>query len=234
VKGEDHGPLSSLRSLIGTTRLFAGLDGEALDELSRQSRLRSYRRGELVFLEGDPGDSLMTVVSGLVKVYVTSARGDDLVLATVGPGESFGELSLIDGRGRSATAETVEASSLLIVDRAGFVDLLRRRPELVERLLHNLGALVRRLTDQAGDLVFLDLPGRIAKLLLGLADASGAGEHADIEVPFSQSDLAHMVGASRQTVNQVLRTFQALGYIEVSGRTLRILRTDALRRRARD
>jgi CRP/FNR family transcriptional regulator, cyclic AMP receptor protein len=232
VKREDDGPLSSLRALIAGTRLFADLDEQAIDEISRRSRVRKYRRGELVFMEGDTGDSLFAVVSGLVKVYVTSARGDDLVLATVGPGESFGELSLLDGGGRSASAQALEESSLLIVDRIAFMELLHARPELVDRLLRNLGTLVRRLTDQAGDLVFLDLPGRIAKLLLSLG--ADAGSETDIELPFSQSELANMVGASRQTVNHVLRSFHATGFIELSGRRLRILRRDALRRRASD
>jgi CRP/FNR family cyclic AMP-dependent transcriptional regulator len=232
MKREDIGPLSSSRALIQNTRLFAELDDEAIDDLSRRSRLRNYRRGDTIFMEDDPGDTLFCVVSGLVKVFVTSTHGEDLVLATVGPGDSFGELSLLDGEGRSASAEAVDACSLLIVDRAGFVELLRARPELVDRLLRTLGALVRRLTDQAGDLVFLDLPGRIAKLLLSLAES--ADSDAEIEMPFSQTDLARMVGASRQTVNHVLRGFQTTGYIAVSGRKLRILRKEALTRRASD
>jgi CRP-like cAMP-binding protein len=222
-----------LRALIARTRLFAELDEQAVDDIARRSRVRRYRRGELVFMEGDSGQSLFAVVTGLVKVYVTSARGDDLVLATVGPGDSFGELSLLDGAGRSASAEALEESSLLIVDRAGFMELIHARPELVDRLLRNLGSLVRRLTDQAGDLVFLDLPGRIAKLLLSLG-AGAAATDAGVELPFSQSELAHMVGASRQTVNHVLRSFHATGYIELSGRRLRILRPEALRKRAGD
>jgi len=183
-------------------------------------------------MQGDPGDSLFAVVSGLVKVFVTSARGDELVLATVAPGDSFGELSLIDGEGRSASAETVEPTTLLILDRTGFVELMRGRPELIDRLMRTLGVLVRRLTDQAGDLVFLDLPGRIAKLLLNLAGDAGSVGDSGVEIPFSQSDLAQMVGASRQTVNHVLRGFQATGYISLNGRMLRVLRPDALRRRA--
>jgi CRP/FNR family transcriptional regulator, cyclic AMP receptor protein len=170
------------------------------------------------------------VVSGLVKVYVTSSRGEELVLATLRAGDTFGELSLIDGRGRSASAEAVEPTTLLVVERAAFIELLQERPELVDRLLRTLGGLVRRLTDQAGDLVFLDLPGRIAKLLLQLAHGSQEG----VEIPFSQTELASMVGASRQTVNQVLRGFQATGYIEMDGRKLRVLRRDALTRRAGD
>ena len=221
-------------AVLGGTELFAGLDDEAMAQVEARARLRRYRRGETIFLEGDAGDGLFAVVSGLVKVFVTSPRGEELVLATVRPGEMFGELALIDGGGRSACAEAVEASELVSLDRASFVELLRQRPELVDRLLRTLGSLVRRLTGQAGDLVFLDLHARIAKLLLSLADqhTGGAGPQEDIDVPFSQSDLARMVGASRQTVNQILRSFQATGFIALSGRHLRILRADALRKRA--
>jgi len=228
------GPADQIGVLLAGTRLFAGLDPAAIDELTRRSRLRSYRRGESVFIEGDPGDSLFAVAAGLVKVYVTSARGDELVLATLSPGDTFGELSLLDGTGRSASAEAVEPSSLAIVDRSSFLEVLRHRPELIERLLTTLGALVRRLTEQAGDLAFLDMQGRVAKLLLHLAgEESGKRASAhDVDVPFNQSDLARMVGASRQTVNQILRSFQAAGYIELQGRRLRILRYDALQRRA--
>jgi len=233
VKRSEATAASSPRDLIRSTRLFAGIDDEAIDELSRRSRVRAYRRSETIFMEGDPGESLFAVASGLVKVFVTSARGDELVLATAGPGDSFGELSLLDGEGRSASARALDASTLVIVDRSAVLDLMLARPAVVDRMLRTLGALARRLTDQAGDLVFLDLPGRIAKLILTLAegrDATGSG----VEMPFNQSDLANMVGASRQTVNHVLRGFQATGHIAVEGRTLRILRPDALRRRAGD
>jgi CRP-like cAMP-binding protein len=220
--------------VLRTTRLFAGLDEAAIDELGRKARLRSFRRGDTVFLAGEPGDSLYAVVSGLVKLFLTSARGEELVLATAGPGDAFGELSLIDEGGRSTSAEAVEPSSLLVVDRTSFIDFIHERPEVVDRLLVTLGSLVRRITDQAGDLVFLDLHGRVAKLLLHLAADESGGVRTDVDIPFSQSDLADMVGASRQTVNQILRSFQAAGYIHLKGRGLKILRADSLRHRAAD
>jgi CRP/FNR family cyclic AMP-dependent transcriptional regulator len=222
-------------ALLRGTRLFAGLDDGAITELSLRSRLRRYARGETVFVEGDPGDCLFAVASGLVKVFVSSARGEELVLATLQPGETFGELSLLDGSGRSASAEAVEASRLLVVDRRNFVDLLRSRPELIDRLLRTFGALVRRLTEQAGDLAFLDMQGRVAKLLLQLTgEGSVTPREAGVDIPFSQTDLASMVGSSRQTVNQILRSFQAAGYIDLRGRRLKILRADALQHRAAD
>ena len=146
-------------ALLGRTRLFAGLGTGAIEQLDRRSRLRNYRRGETVFVTDEPGECLYVVVSGLVKVFVSSPRGDDLVLATVGPGDAFGELSVLDRGGRSASAEAVDASTLLILDRSSFIELIRDRPELVDRLLVTLGALVRRLTDQAADLAFLDMHG---------------------------------------------------------------------------
>ncbi len=165
---------------------------------------------------------------------MTSSRGEELVLATLSAGDTFGELSLIDGGGRSASAEALDASSMLVVERAAFLELIGARPEIADRLLRTLGGVVRRLTDQAGDLVFLDLPGRIAKLLLNLAGDSRPGLSPDVEIPYSQTELARMVGASRQTVNHVLRGFQATGYIEMSGRKFRILRREALARRSWD
>lgn len=222
--------MPSPSELLRGTRLFEGLDERALGELGEGSKLRHYRRGDTIFREGDAGNCIFAVVDGLVKVFVTSPKGEDLVLATVGRAEVFGELSLIDGSDRSASAEAVDATSLLIVERMSFLDLLQRRPELVGRLLRAVGAQLRRLTDQAGDLVFLDLTGRLAKLLLHLAE-QGAGAEG-VDVPFNQSDLADMVGASRQTVNQGLRDLQASGFIALSGRRLSILRADALRRRA--
>jgi len=118
-------------ALLGQTRLFAGLDAGAIEHLERRSRVRNYRRGETVFITDEPGDCLYVVVSGLVKVFVSSPRGDDLVLATVGPGDAFGELSILDGGGRSASAEAVDAATLLILDRSSFTELIRERPELV-------------------------------------------------------------------------------------------------------
>lgn len=221
-------------ALLHQTMLLGGLDQPAIDELSRRSRLRRYRRGETIFLQEDPGDSLFVVAHGLVKIFVTSPRGDDLVLSTLGPCQTFGELALLDGGGRSASAEAANDCMVVIVERAKFLEVLNQRPELIDRLMLTLGQMVRRLTEQAGDLAFLDMQGRVAKLLLQLATGDSGSPAEEVDVPLSQTDLARMVGASRQTVNQILRAFQLAGFITVTGRTLRILRRDALIRRAAD
>ena len=159
-----------------------------------------------------------------------------MVLATLAVPDTFGELALVDGGLRSATVVATEPSTLLVITRAGFLDVLSERPLLVEGLLGSLGSLIRRLTDQASDLVFLDLPGRVAKLLLRLAGGEDPQQAPDrlVDVAFTQTDLANMVGGSRQSVNQILRTFEAAGYIEMVGHSIRLQRADMLRRRGGD
>lgn len=235
----DRGPVSQTADpsgipLLAKTKLFSYLEADGLRQLAGRAILRRYRRGEVVFREGDPGNWLFVVASGRMKVVVTSAEGDEMVLAALAPPDTFGELALVDGGVRSATVEAVEASTLLVLTRTAFLDVLHEHPSLVEGLLESLGGLIRRLTDQTSDLVFLDLPGRVAKLLLGLAgesEAQPATEHV-IDVSFTQTEIANMVGGSRQSVNQILRTFESAGYIETVGHSIRILRADTLRRRA--
>ena len=172
------------------------------------------------------------MVSGLVKVYRTSPDGDEMLLVTLGPAAVFGELPMVDGGLRSASAAAVEATTVLMINRAALLELLRTSPELVDGLLRSMGSMVRRLTDQAADLVFLDLHGRVAKLLLRLAEERGTDGQSTLDLHLTQSDLANMVGGSRQSVNQVLNSFERLGYVELDGRKIVIRKPDLLKRRA--
>jgi CRP/FNR family cyclic AMP-dependent transcriptional regulator len=226
--------LSSAVELLAKTGPFRDLDSHALHGLVSRSIRRHYRRGQIIVSEGDPGDSLFVVASGRVKVTLSSPDGEEMVLITLGPTETFGELALVDGGPRSATVEAVEPTEVLVLTRTAFFALIAERPATVDGLLHTLGGLIRRLTGQAADFVFLDLHGRVAKLLLRLlAERGAAGEGEDsVEVPFTQTEIANMVGGSRQSVNQILRAFEDAGYIEITGHTVRLLRVDALRRRA--
>ena len=122
---------------------------------------------------------------------------------------------------------------LVSLDRATLLDAVRRQPALAEGLLHSLGELARRVTEQASDLVFLDLAGRVAKRLVQLADRDGRAEGDAIllQLPLTQSELAEMVGGSRQSVNQILKTFESRGFLELRGREVAILQLESLRRR---
>ena len=220
--------------LLAKTNLFENLDDSARRSLAEVCVDRAYKKGQLIFHQGDLGEALFIVVEGHVKVFVTSEDGDEMVLVTLGPSDVFGELAIVDGGPRSASAEALEPTKVLALTRTVLLDLLRRHPQATDSLLRSLGSLVRRLTEQASDLVFLDLYGRVAKLLLGFAERQSGHEDGRValDLHVTQTDLAAMVGGSRQSVNQILHAFERRGYLEFQGRKIVLRRPDELRRRA--
>ena len=220
--------------LLRQTQLFGDLDEAALAHLADRATKRTYSKGQLVFYQGDPAGSLFVMVEGLVKIFVTSEEGDEMVLVTLQPHDVFGELSLLDGGPRSASAEAVEPTSLLELQRAPFLETLRQTPGITESLMRSMGRVLRRLTEQASDLVFLDLHGRVAKLLVNLAQDRGVQTEKGLELDLqlTQTDLAGLVGGSRQSVNQILRSFENRGYLDMEGRKMVVKEAELLRRRA--
>jgi CRP/FNR family cyclic AMP-dependent transcriptional regulator len=215
--------------LLRATGLLGGLAEPDLARLAGEARPRNYKRGQVVFTEGDSATSLMIVASGRVKVVAISDDGRDHVLNILGPGETLGELAIADGGPRSASVEALEATTLLVLEREAVLDLLRERPDVAEQLFKALGAHVRRLTGHAADLVFLDLPRRVAKLLLYRLRQS---DRPVIELGLNQTELAAMLGGSRQSVNQSLREFEKRGWIMVEGQSITVLDADRMRRYA--
>ncbi|MCW2587436.1 MAG: transcriptional regulator Crp/Fnr family, partial [Frankiales bacterium] len=215
--------LASLRQV----ELFAGLDEAVLQQIASVARPREYDKGELLFVEGDIGDALLLLVSGSVTVFRTSPDGERAALTIAEPPEVLGEIALLDGAPRSASVEATEATVVLSLSRPEFFGLLRHQPSVLEPLMRQLGTMVRRLTEQAADHVFLDLAGRVAKVLLRLATPGSPPV-----VAITQSRLAEMSGGTRQSVNQVLGGFAQRGLVHLEGR--RVLLTDVagLRRRA--
>jgi CRP-like cAMP-binding protein len=173
-------------------------------------------------------------MEGRVKVVFTSEEGEEMILATLQPPDVFGELALIDGGPRSASIQTLEPTAALTLSRATLMDLVARQPQVGEVLLRSVGTLVRRMIAQAGDLVFLDLHGRVAKLLLALIEdpAAHGSDPVVLDLGMTQSDLAAMVGGSRQSVNQILHLFERRGFLEFEGHKLIVKDLEALRRRA--
>jgi CRP/FNR family transcriptional regulator, cyclic AMP receptor protein len=211
--------------LRGTDLLSTAPAGE-LEALAARSRVRTFRRGQVVFTAGDPGETVMVVVSGRVKVAVRSADGGELTLTILGPGAMFGEIGVADGGPRSADCETLEECRLLLIPREMIMDLCLRVPTVGQALLRSVVAMLRRLTEAASDLVFLDLPRRVAKVLL----SQPRGEDGVIRPMLSQEELAHQAGGSRQSVNTALRGFERRGWIQVSGRTVTVTQAAALNR----
>lgn len=219
---------------LASSPLFAGLDEQTLTLVGERAVKRPMKKGRTIFYQGDSGDSLFVLTSGLVKVWVSSGEGEEMVLATLRAPDSFGELSAVSGARRSASATAIEDSTLIALGRDTLLDLAHRHPAVTDGLLVALGELARRITEQASDLVFLDLAGRVAKSLVQLADRDG---HADgdtvlLELPLTQSELGEMVGGSRQSVNQILKSFEGRGLLELRGREVAIVDLDALKRRA--
>jgi CRP/FNR family cyclic AMP-dependent transcriptional regulator len=221
-------------SLLARTPLFAGLDQSELLGLGACARRRVYQKGEHVFHQGDTGDAVFVLTEGRVKVISASENGDEMILATLQPPDVFGELALIDGGPRSASIQTLEPTTVLTLTRATLLDLMSRQPGVTDVVLRSLGKLVRRMIVQTGDLVFMDLHGRVAKLLLRLIDDSSEhpGERLSLDLQMTQSDLAAMVGGSRQSVNQILHQFAHRGYLHIEGHRLVVKDLDAIRRRA--
>ena len=219
--------------LLRETALFASIDATAAEQLANRLVRKRYRRGQPLFHQGDPGDALFILVDGSVAVVMSNENGDRMVLTTLHPPDVLGEIALLDGGVRSAGAEAVEETTVLMLSRATFLDLVHEHPPLVDQLLRALGALVRRVSEQASDFVFLDLPGRVAKVLVRLAEDAGPEvEGVPIEIAVTQNRLAEMAGGSRQSVNQILQTLHQRGLIELHGRRLLICAPEQLRRRA--
>lgn len=207
--------------------LFADLPEPDLQRLAAASSARRYRRGQFVVHEGDPGDALLVVAEGSLKAVTTSPHGEELLLAVVEPGESVGELTVADGGERSATVAALTDAAVVRIPRESVLAVAEHSPALTRALLGSLARTVRRLTGDAADLVFLDTPRRVAKLLLSMAPAAGPPR---VHLGLTQSELAERVGATRQTVNAALQGFQRRGWITVRGHEVAIHDPEALRR----
>ena len=214
--------------------LFENASPEALDSLANRLRRRKFRRNEVIFHQGDPGDSLHVVATGAVKILLPSAEGEEAIIATLRPGDFFGELALLDGATRSATAAALEATETLVLPRLVLMELLGTVTGLGDALLVGLARELRRLTSQVEELHFLDLAGRLAMRLTRLAEESNPNSRGEIRLnwPYTQSDLAAMIGGTRQSVNKLLSQLVDEGLIEIGSDELVITNLDELARRA--
>jgi CRP/FNR family transcriptional regulator, cyclic AMP receptor protein len=216
---------TDLTGILRGTHLLRSVPAEDLEVIAAASRLRRFPRGQVVFARDDPSDTVIVVVSGQVKVAVRSADGGELTLTFVQPGGLIGDLGVADGGPRSADAETVEECQLLLIPREAIQDICARVPSAAQALASSIAVMVRRLTEATADLVFLDLPRRVAKFLLGQA-----GDDGVIRLKLTQEELAHQVGGTRQSVNAALRGFERRGWIQVHDRAVTVRQPAALSR----
>lgn len=218
------------RDLIRDVPLLAKLAEPDLRALASHGKVRTYRSGEVIFREGAPGDSLHIVVEGSVRVAVGSPTGGEATVALLGPGEFVGDLALLDGKPRSASAIASQPTKTLVVTRHDFTRWLSDHPKASFALLEALSLRVRRTDEALADLAFLELPQRLAKRLVQLAtDQSTRGRLAGTRVRITQAELASMLGVSRESVNKQLNRFAQDGWIALGRGSITVRDPEALR-----
>jgi CRP/FNR family cyclic AMP-dependent transcriptional regulator len=205
--------------------LFSQLSDEEAASISRATRNRTYPKNSVIVFEDDPGDALFVVKSGQVKVVLIGEDGREVILSVLGGGDFFGEMSLIDDQPRSAHVIAMEDSKLLVLYREDFHRCLERSPRIALGLLRALSRRLRSADDKIGGLVLLDVPGRVARLLLELADE---GNGTTIGRSITHHTIAQMVGSSRETVSRTIRTFTDNGLVAVTKQTFEIKKREEL------
>ena len=222
-------------AVIRKAPIFTGLDAGAADALRASMNLVKLRKGQSLFKEGDDGDHLFVVSSGKVKLGTKSVDGRENLLMILGPGDMFGELSLFDSGPRTANATAVTDSKLLALGQDKVIPWVKEHPEVSLQLLARLASRLRRTNEVVGDLVFSDVPGRVAKALIDLGVKFGdkRSEGLFVNHDLTQEELAQLVGASRETVNKALADFAQRGWLRLEARSVMILDYDRLLKRGR-
>jgi CRP/FNR family cyclic AMP-dependent transcriptional regulator len=213
--------LDRTRQLLALSNctLFVAVTPAEQDRILDIASERSVRRGQTIFQKGDMESSMMAVLRGSVRISAGSADGKEVTLNTIGAGEVFGEIALLDGQPRSADATAIEDCTLLVIERRLFLPFLLANEDLMLRMLAVLCQRLRQTSDALGDMVMLDLPGRLARLLVRLATDHGTATPQGIRIDFklSQRDIGTRVASSRESVNKQLHVWRDAGWLSLDG-----------------
>lgn len=216
------------RELLQTHYLFSKLSPKQIDRLAACIVGKLVLRGTSICAKGDPGSSLFVICQGSVKISVPSADGHDAVLNLIGKGDVFGEIALLDGRPRTADVVAITDCELFVIERRDFLPLVKEEPEIALKMIEILCAKLRRTTEQAENLMFLQLPGRLAKALLRLSDSDERS--CERKVAVTQKDLGNIIGMSRESTNRQLRVWEEQGWVRLERGGIVILSAQALER----
>jgi len=222
-------------AVVRKAPIFSGLDESAASSLRASMSLVKLRKGQSLFKEGDDGDHLFIVSNGKVKLGTKSPDGRENLLMILGPGDMFGDLSLFDSGPRTATATAVTDTKLLSLGQDKVIPWVKEHPEVSLHLLARLASRLRRTNEVVGDLVFSDVPGRVAKALIDLGVKFGDKREEGLFVnhDLTQEELAQLVGASRETVNKALADFAQRGWLRLEARAVMILDYERMLKRGR-
>lgn len=221
-------------TVLKAVPLFKDINAEDLESLGQLMSETALKRGDSLFREGDEGDRLYIVTDGKVKLSHASDDGRENLIAVLGPGEIIGELSLFDLGARSSTVTAIAPTRLISLSHKDMMSFINEHPDMAITMLRELARRLRNTNEQMADLVFSDVPGRVAKALIDLANRFGERTPEGIYVAhdLTQEELAHLVGASRETVNKSLADFVSRGWIRLEGRAVLLIELGRLQRRA--
>jgi CRP/FNR family cyclic AMP-dependent transcriptional regulator len=214
---------ATARSVCERDTLFRDLPKATLTLVDSLRQRRMIRAGAVIFMRGDPGDSLCGVVTGRVRISTSRAGGREAVLNIIEPGETFGEIALLDGMPRTATATAIEPTELSVIKRHHFLALLRDEPMLAMHVIQLLCKRMRRTAQLMEDSAVLSMPARMSKQLLSLAALRGSATSAGVKLTLSQEELAQFLSVSRQLVNQCLQVLKRRGWILLARRSITIV-----------
>ena len=222
------------RIVLQRSPLFRGLSPEAFDHVVALAVQRSFKGGEIIFTQGDRGDALYAVVTGKIRISAGLADGKEIFLNIMEPGDTFGEIALLDGGARTASATATVTSELVAIRREPLFALLEREPRLALELLRLCGERLRWTSGLVEDASLLDAPARLAKRLLSLCQLHGKRAAAGVKLEISQEDLAGFLGVSRQIVNQYLQDWKGRGWVDLGRGSVTVLDEAAIRNSAQE
>ena len=233
VPGVDHTGgarcmVSSKLSVLRKHPIFCDLEPEALDQLCRYAKHITLKRGASIFCKGDPGNSLFAVISGTVKISISSPDGRNAILNLIGPGEIFGDIAVLDGAPRSADATANTNCEFFVIDRREFLPFVRSQPALSMKFIELLCARLRWTSEQVEQIILQNLPGRLASALIGLTEKRKL-EPANRTIAITQQEISEMVGMTRESINKQLRAWAARDWVRLEHGAIVVLDVGSLR-----
>jgi len=226
--GDARRASSSKLSVLRKHPIFSDLEAEALDQLCRYAKYTVLKRGATIFAKGDPGHSLYAVISGTVKISISSPDGRNAILNMVGPGEVFGDMAVLSGQPRSADATANTNCEIYVIDRRDFLPFVRSQPALSMKFIELLCERLRRTSDQVEQVILRDLPGRLASVLFALAERRKL-ELESQTIVITQQEISEMVGMTRESINKQLRAWSSRGWVRLEHGAIVVLDPVSLR-----
>jgi len=221
-----------MTTLLKKIPLFSSLKEEELKAIQKAALTKKFPKDKIIFLEDEEGDTLFIILKGTVKIASFSEKGNEIIFSILGEGDFFGDMSLLDGKPRSASVISIEDTEMQLIRRADFYNLLEQYPRIAMKLLEELASRIRKADNRIESLALLDVSGRVAGILLQLAEESGIKlrNQVIIKARPTHQDLANMVGTTRETVTRVLKQLELKNYIHMSGKDVTILDVELLRK----